>query len=156
MALGRHSEAIKEIQSAQQLDTLFSVIESVFGRILYRARRYEEAVPHLKRAIELDPGSLGRYARLGDFYVQLGRYDEALTAYQKAGDVPSLGYTARIGQLYARMGKRKEALETVSGSNGKTIQAAGVYATLGDKDEAFRVLHDSIPKHEPFLVFFTQ
>ena len=156
MALGRHPEAIKEIQSAQQLDPLSSVIESVFGRILYRARRYEEAVPHLKRAIELDPGSLGSYARLGDVYVQLGRYDEALTAYQKAGNVPSLGYTARIGQLYARMGKRKEALETVSGSNGKTIQAAGVYATLGDKDEAFRVLNDAITKRESLLVFFKE
>ena len=54
------------------------------------------------------------------------------------------------------MGKRKEALETVSGSNGKTIQAAGVYATLGDKDEAFRVLNDAITKRESLLVFFKE
>jgi len=156
MALGRHPEAIREIQRAQQLDPLSSVIESDLGRILYRARRYEEAVPHLKRAIELEPGSFGSYARLGDVYVQLGKYDEALVAYQKAGNMQSLGYGARIGQLYARMGKRKEALETVSGSNGNTIQAAGVYATLGAKDEAFKVLDDLITKRESLLVFFKE
>ena len=156
MALGRHSEAVREVQIAQQLDPLSSVIESGFGRILYRARRYEEALPHLKRAIELDPGSFGSYARLGDVYVQLGEYEEALTAYQKAGDVRSLGYAARIGQLYACMGKRKEALETVSGSNGNTIQAAAVYATLGDKDEAFRVLNEAITKRESLLIFFKE
>ncbi len=111
----------------------------------------------MKRAIELDPGSLGSYGRLGDVYVQLSRYDEALMAYQKAENVQSpLGYSARIGLLYARMGKRKEALAMVSGSNGNTIQAAAVYATLGDKDEAFRVLDDAITKRESLLVYFKE
>jgi eukaryotic-like serine/threonine-protein kinase len=156
MALGRHPEAIREMQRAQQLDPLSSVVESTFGRILYRARRYEEAVPHLKRAIELDPGSFGSYARLGDVYVQLGKYDEALMAYQRAGNVRSLGYAARTGQLYARMGKRKEALAALSGPDGKTIQAAGVYAILGDKDQAFRVLNDAITKRESLIIFFKE
>jgi tetratricopeptide (TPR) repeat protein len=156
MALGRHEEAVKEIQRAQQFDPLSAVIESDVGRILYRDRQYEEAIPHLKRAIELDPASRGSYARLGDVYVQLARYDDGLKAYQQAGDLQSLGYSARIGQLYARMGKRKEALATLNSSNGKTLQAAGVYAMLGDKDEAFKVLDELITKRESLVIFFKE
>lgn len=157
MALGRHEEAIREIQSALKLDPLSPVIESSVGRILYRARRYEEAIPHLKRAIELEPGTKGTYARLGDVYVQLARYDEALKAYQEAGNLQSpLGYQARIGQLYARMGKRKEALATLSGASGKTIQAAGVYAILDDKDRAFKVLDEAITKRDSLLIYFKE
>jgi len=156
MALGRHDEAIREIQRAQQVDPLSALIESSMGRILYRARHYEEAIPHLKRAIELDPESRGSYARLGDVYLQLGRYDEALTMYREAGDSQSLGYSSRIGMTYARMGKRKEALATVTGLAENTIQAAGVYAILGDKDHAFRILDNAITKRESLLIFFKE
>jgi Tfp pilus assembly protein PilF len=50
MHVGRHDEAIREDQIAQQLDPLSSMTQSALGRFLYRARRYEEALPHLQRA----------------------------------------------------------------------------------------------------------
>ncbi len=157
MALGRHDEAVREIEVAQRLDPLSPVIESTMGRILYRARRYEEAIPHLKRAIELEPGSKGSYSRLGDVYTQLGRYDEALKAYQK-GENPdsSPSISSRSGQLYARMGKRKEALATISGASSNTLRAAAVHAMLGDKDQALKILEDLIAKRDSLLVFFKE
>jgi len=157
MALGRHDEAVREIEVAQRLDPLSPVIESSMGRILYRARRYEEAIPHLKRAIELEPGSKGPYSRLGDVYTQLGRYDEALKAYQQ-GENPdsSPSTTSRSGQLYARMGKRKEALATISGASSNMLRAAAVHAMLGDKDEALKILEDLIAKRESLLAFFKE
>jgi hypothetical protein len=43
---------IREGQIAVQLDPVSSAGRSALGRILYRARRYEEALPHLRRAVE--------------------------------------------------------------------------------------------------------
>jgi Tfp pilus assembly protein PilF len=48
MHLGRHDEAIREGQIGVQLDPLSSPSQTFLGRFLYRARRDEEAVPHLK------------------------------------------------------------------------------------------------------------
>jgi serine/threonine-protein kinase len=83
-SLGRHDEAIKEGQIAVQLDPL-SAGASLLGRFLIRAKRYQEALPYLLRGVELEPRSARAYFRLGDNYVQLGRYDEAIATYQKAG-----------------------------------------------------------------------
>src|SRR6185369_8500326 len=112
---------------------------------------------HLKRAIELEPGSKGSYSRLGDVYTQLGRYDEALQAYQQ-GENPdsSPSTTSRSGQLYARMGKRTEALATISGASSHMLRAAAVHAMLGDKDEALKILEDLIAKRESLLAFFKE
>jgi hypothetical protein len=54
------------------------------------------------------------------------------------------------------MGKRKEALATVTGLAENTIQAAGVYAILNDKDHAFRILDNAITKRESLLIFFKE
>ncbi|MCI0625750.1 MAG: tetratricopeptide repeat protein [Acidobacteria bacterium] len=61
--------------------------QAALGRFLHRARRYEEALPHLERAFELEPRSMAANFRLGDVYTQLGRYDEAIAAFEKMGEL---------------------------------------------------------------------
>ena len=157
MALGRQSEAIKEIQTAEQLDPLSSLVQSTFGRVLYRALKYEEAVPHLKRAIELDPRNFGAYGRLGDVYVQIGTYDEAIAAFGKVRDLrPDGAYPVRIARVYALMGKGREAMKIVSGTKAGAFETAGVYAALGDRDEAFRILEKGIEARDSLLVYIKE
>ena len=144
MALGRFPEAIGQIESAEQLDPLSPAIQSVFGRILYRARRFGDAVPHLHRALELEPGLASVYVRLGDVYDQMGQYDHALAAYQKAAGEGRI-YHARLARIYARMGRTADAkqtlrdLETTPGGVPPGYGAAA-YAALGDRDRAFALL----------------
>jgi hypothetical protein len=47
---------------------------------------------------------------------------------------------AGIARVYALMGRRVEARQMIKGLKVNAYTIAGVYATLGDKDEAFRVL----------------
>jgi tetratricopeptide (TPR) repeat protein len=54
-ALGRHDEAIAEVQQARRLDPLSSMVNSDVGWYYYFARRYDEAVEHSKRTLALDP-----------------------------------------------------------------------------------------------------
>jgi TolB-like protein/DNA-binding winged helix-turn-helix (wHTH) protein/cytochrome c-type biogenesis protein CcmH/NrfG len=145
MALGRFPESIAHLERAEQLDPLSSTVQSGFGRVLYRARRFDEALFHLNRALELEPGNSGVHERLGDVYDQMGRYADALAAYQKGGSGSPL-HRARVARIYARMGRRGEAkqmledLKAETGDRVPGVAAAGAYAALGDKDEAFRLL----------------
>jgi TolB-like protein/Tfp pilus assembly protein PilF len=154
MHLGRHDEAIREGQIAVQLDPLSPPSQTFLGRFLYRARRYEEAVPHLKRAVELEPRSIGANFRLGDVYAQLGRYDEAIAAFEKIRELTRDERTFRAGiaRVHALVGRQREARQMISGVKAQPIDVAGVYAALGDKDEAFRILEKAIEERNSLLV----
>jgi len=150
MHLGRNDEAVREGQIAVQLDPLSSYAESSLGRFLYRARRYEEALPHLRRAVELEPRAIRANFRLGDVYAQLRRYDEAIAAFERIREVMPEGgdFQAGIARVYALQGRQREARRMVSGVKGNAYIIAGVYATLGDKDQAFSILEKAVEERQ--------
>lgn len=150
MHWGRHDEAIREGQRAVQFDPLSSKTQSFLGRFLYRARRYEEALPHLERAVELEPRSVHANFRLGDVYAQLGRYDEAIAMFERIRELMPKGgnFQAGIARVYALMGRKREARQMISGLKANAYVIAGVYATLGDKDEAFGILEKAVKERQ--------
>ena len=150
MHVGRLDEAIREGQIVVQLDPVSSAGHSALGRFLYRAHRYEEALPNLLRAVEVEPRGLTANVRLGDLYAQLGRYDEAISAYKKARQVDPNGrnFQAAVARVYALMGRHREARQMVSGLKANPYIIAGVYAALGDKDEAFRILEKAVEERQ--------
>ena len=120
-------------------------MQSAFGRILYRARRFDAAIPHLNQAIELQPEAAGNYGRLADVYEEMGRYDDALALHEKEKKVSGRAQdlSSAVARIYARMGKADEArrildLQRTRGSQWFVL--ATTYAALGDNDEAFRLL----------------
>ncbi|HKZ02295.1 MAG TPA: tetratricopeptide repeat protein [Pyrinomonadaceae bacterium] len=120
-------------------------MQSRYARVLYRARKYEEALPHLQRAIDLDPnpGNSMPYWIFGSVYAEMGRYDDAIVFFQKAqsqGARP-VDISAEIACVYARMGKPSDARRilaqlkaTSSESTFSTAPVAYAYAALGEKD----------------------
>ena len=46
------------------------------------------------------------------------------------------------------MGRQREARQMISGVKAQPILVAGVYAALGDKDEAFRILEKAIEERK--------
>ena len=160
-ALGRHTEAISEIQTAEQFDPFSSLVQSDFGWDLYRARKYEQAERHLNRAIELDPQNDGAYRRLGNVYREMGRYADAIASLEKAKALQSGNRNNRVytALVYARMGRREEALRmlkelqrTTDPARFPELNAAAVWAALGNKDEAFRLLFDAVEKRADMLI----
>ena len=145
MALGRLPEAITQIERAAQLDPLSAQVRSTFGRILYRARRWDEAIAQLQRAIELEPRNAGTYSRLGNTYEQMGKYEDALTAYAKDSALRSAGESSNMAHLYAVMGKADKA----RGILGPRVNRwPEVHVALGDKDTAFSLLFKSVDKEQ--------
>jgi tetratricopeptide (TPR) repeat protein len=157
MSLGRHDEAIREMQIAQQLDPVSSQMESGFGRVLYRARKYEESIPHFLKALALDPQNYSAYVRLGDVNAKLGRYDEAISAFEKAGQLRTDGWDrTRKARVYALMGKQREARQLLSESKSSGFETASVYAALGDLDGAFRILEKAVSDRNSLLVYLKE
>jgi tetratricopeptide (TPR) repeat protein len=129
------------MEIADQLDPLAPAIQMNFGRILYRARRFEDALRRLERAVELEPGIAGLGRNLGDLYDQMGLYEKALTALQGSD---ASGNPWRFVRVYALLGKRDEARRLLKKLAAMppppSAVVAAAHAALGDKDEAFRVL----------------
>ncbi|MFH1951361.1 MAG: tetratricopeptide repeat protein [Pseudomonadota bacterium] len=60
----------------------------ISGTILYRAGRYEEAIPKMKEALRvIGTHPVWFFRNLGGSYWRTGQYDEAIAAYKKALDI---------------------------------------------------------------------
>ncbi len=72
-----------------------------------------EAVDEFNKAIEKDPKQPGILARLGDTYMKMQKYDDALATYQKAaalGAADPVIYT-NMGVVLSKLGKVAESQE---------------------------------------------
>lgn len=161
MVLGRHAEAINEIQIAERLDPVSAVIQSDFGRVLYRARKYEEAEPHFKRALDLDPLNYAVYGRLSDLYAEMGRYTDAITNMEKAEALRGgsgrsyIAPRARVcpdGQAGRGAAIAQRFKAHTEPAHFPKVYVAAAWAALGDKDKAFRLLFSAVKEGEVEMI----
>jgi tetratricopeptide (TPR) repeat protein len=95
----------------------------------------------------------------------MGRYADAIASLEKAvarqdrGDGNRI-YTLTLALMYTRMGRREEALRmlkemqrTTDPARFPVREAAAVWAALGNKDEAFRLLFNLVEKRAALLIF---
>jgi tetratricopeptide (TPR) repeat protein len=84
------------------------------GSAYYKMGKYDEALPYLKKSMELDPLGIGRGyfspLLMGDIYMNLKKYDDAVTVYNKALEINPDNIAAR-----AKLDKAIKAKE----GNGK-------------------------------------
>jgi serine/threonine protein kinase len=149
---GRHAESIALNEHAVRLNPLSAEAHRFYGNALYWARRYEEAVSRLKRAIDLEPRHVGAIGMLGAAYVRLGRPQEALAVI----DRPEFRESPAIAEVYARLGRREDALRVLTGlvKRGKGFDPqvmAIAYFALGDKDRGFEWLTKAFDQRSGFI-----
>ena len=78
---GRHGEAAATMAPALLRDPLNPLIHRAAGGIAYAARRFEDSLAPLQRALAMNPKLSRAHAVQGDALLNLGRIDEALAAY---------------------------------------------------------------------------
>jgi tetratricopeptide (TPR) repeat protein len=143
-SLGRLEEAIPEIERALELDPFGVTVNQDTGRILYLARRYDEAVTHLRHTLEIAPKA--RWARiyLALAYIQTEAYQEALTA--------SAGEPALSAFIRGRMGETHEvtrALEVNRRTSQSFTWTALLHLGLGQDLRAIQSLKCAAERFEP-------
>jgi TolB-like protein/class 3 adenylate cyclase/cytochrome c-type biogenesis protein CcmH/NrfG len=107
-----HEKAIASFERAVALAPNYFASLFWLGMALSFAGRPQEAIPHLERAIRLDPldPSFGLFG-LGDAYTQMERYEEAITVLKQALHYKPDYYSARLrlAICYATVGREEEA-----------------------------------------------
>jgi serine/threonine protein kinase/tetratricopeptide (TPR) repeat protein len=147
--MGRLDEAMAEHRRALELDPLSVVTNGDLGTDFYEKRQYGQAIEQMQKTIELDPNSVSVHYVLGMVYVQKSMYKEGIAEIEKglaiSPDTP--GPLSRLGYAYAVSGRRGEAQKVIDQLNQLSKQRyvspgliAFVYASLGDKDQAFESL----------------
>lgn len=83
---GEALEALREAKEAAVDDGLMTIAEldHAQGLLFWRVGSHEDALAQIDHAIELDPGSAGRWLHRGQILAALGRADEAAAAFDRA------------------------------------------------------------------------
>jgi eukaryotic-like serine/threonine-protein kinase len=161
---GQFDEAMKEIKRAQELDPLSPVISNNVAIVYLLKNDPSSAIEQSKRIIELDPGYPGGREQMGWAYFKQGRHEEATAEFERAVELSGRAslYLSSLGYCYAVNGRRAEALailkeleERYAGRKAIAKDLAGVYAGLGDKDQAFGWLEKGFEQRSGELPYIT-
>jgi Tfp pilus assembly protein PilF len=157
--MGRYSEAIAQIDQAQQLDPPSSAILADKGLILFYAGERSQAVSLLRELEVSEPTFLSPHRYLREIALATGDYKSFLSeSRQMAGllrDSGRLeiaksaegGYAAAGGPGMLRAMLR-EAQRLQAEGKMSAFELAGIYALLKDRGQALRLLHLSVENHE--------
>lgn len=152
---GRAAEAIPLAEHAVRLDPLNARSVRMLGLVLLDARRFDESISMLNRALSLDPGLLQvTSTSLGLAHMWLGDNEAARTACEKSQeDWPS---KICLAVVYHRLGRKPQAeamlraLTDTMGDSG-AYQYAQIHAQWGNTSKALEWLETAYRLHDPGL-----
>jgi DNA-binding winged helix-turn-helix (wHTH) protein/Tfp pilus assembly protein PilF len=154
--MGRHAEAIAEIQTAEQLDPLAMIIYHQAGQVFQAAHQYDKALEQYRRALQIQPGFGPTYSAMAIAYRRQGHYQASLEASRQADLYWNPGGTSmpdleKVARAYSKSGKRGFLIATLEFEKkhpGPTYYAAWDYAQLGDNEQALQWLQKSFQARE--------
>jgi Flp pilus assembly protein TadD len=155
-ALGRHGEAVAEVEKAASLDPLSPSIGADLAEELLVAHRFNDAIKQIRKTMTLDPFFAPAHYVLGQALVQSHNYGEAIVELQRAVELSpgSTAFIANLAYAYAVSGMREEAAKMLSELENRSPQPfsnapeiAMVYVGLDEKDQAMVWLKKSYTEH---------
>jgi eukaryotic-like serine/threonine-protein kinase len=149
--LGRNEEALVQFNRALEIDPLNLTYNTNLATAYSSARRYDSALEQFRKTIEMDSSYASAHDNLGQTYFDMGKYDLWLEEWKKAEalypDPDELAIAEEAARVYAKSGSR-DAIKRVAELREQLAQRryvdrtwiAFLYATIGEKDQAFHWL----------------
>jgi len=159
---GRYEAAIDMMQSAIGLDPHSHVLNNGLASMYSFSGQLERALEQRKKTLELAPGYVETISGLAEDYLSMSRYPEAVVTLKKAMDLAGRrpGLVAGLGRACALSGRKDEAeillqelQERAASEYILPTYFAGLHASLGNADEAFRWLDQAYRERDPLMVF---
>ncbi|MCZ6688774.1 MAG: tetratricopeptide repeat protein [Planctomycetota bacterium] len=125
LGLGRYPDALEAAKKALSLGRA-SHSHSVMGRVLARMDRFEEALGHFKKALQIDPNSSrAPLTNMGFCLQTLGRHEESLAPLERAIEIdPKFAYPWYLkGVSLMMLHRHKEALVALN----ETIKLGSIF-----------------------------
>jgi serine/threonine protein kinase/Tfp pilus assembly protein PilF len=155
--MGRHPEAIAEIERAIQLDPLSVNVNTAAAMVFYFARQFDRAEKQAKSALELDPNFYPAHSWLASVYRATKGYEASFQEQEKvaslSGNEEMRSRIAALRRAYSAGGAKEMYREQVkqlqkTGTSPFLPTEAGpaqwglaiAYAHLGENDRAFEQL----------------
>lgn len=159
--MGRHPEAIAELQHALELDPLSLVVNTDLGYAYFIAGDYDAAYQQYEKVLAMDSAFLPVHYDLMLYYKQRGMYDKEIEELVK--DYELAGHPAQAEAVRRLSSQPQKLFETIAETGG-TFQPAkdtnkpfagsfDAYLRLGRKQEALAALQKSYESHEPYMLF---
>jgi TolB-like protein/Flp pilus assembly protein TadD len=136
---GRPREASAAVQRAVVLDPLNPRAFRAQGSVAYAARRYVDAIPPLRRALQLNPKMNVAHSLIGSALLGLGRNADALKEFEaEPGRQFALAGEAIAQRRLGNSGAAQKAFDELVNDIGDSAsyQQAEVLAQWGRADEA--------------------
>jgi tetratricopeptide (TPR) repeat protein len=154
--LGRFDEALVETKRALELEPLSTAANISYSLSLFYSGRIEESEAQLKKAIELTPDLWFSHYYLYNLYRFKGNYAPAVEELAKSKDLRDETEAAKlIRESFAKGGwqgfLRAATADAQTKINPYTL--AGLYAELGNKDQAFAALNEAVNKSDQSIGF---
>ena len=158
--MGRAKESFAEAQLAVELDPLSPLFREIIATICMWSGQQDQAVEHLRHALDINPNYPDAIAELGEAYSRMGRYEEGIALLEKArqlliGEYHPLGF---LGWAYIHAGRRPDAarfLAELEEKRRRQYVPAGTIAfvalALEDVDAAFGWADKATQERDPGL-----
>jgi TolB-like protein/DNA-binding winged helix-turn-helix (wHTH) protein/Tfp pilus assembly protein PilF len=126
-ALGRHAEAVSQVEKAATLDPLSPSIGADLAEELLVARRFDESIKQSRKTMTVDPFFAPAHYVLGQAFVQTHDYNQAIAELRRAIELSpgSTAFTANLAYAYAvsgmsAQGKRRSNTLRTEGFSAKS------------------------------------
>jgi serine/threonine protein kinase/tetratricopeptide (TPR) repeat protein len=146
IAMGRTSEAETEVRQCQLLDPLSLINKVHLAWVFYLNGKPKESLEAAKKVIADADNFLPAWRYAGLSSEQLGDYDQAIEAFNKALEIKkgSQLILGALGHVYAAKGDRDEAQqqlrELMEKPKYSAYEAAIIYTGLGEYENALNLL----------------
>lgn len=159
--MGRHAEAIAEVEEAVKLDPLSTAINNYLGRTYMYAGEYQKASQQFQHTIDLDPTFPLAHFFFAENLMASGKFEQAVEENQKGqvlNGAPPNEATAETAEILRilRVGGPEafwqrdlaRVLERNQHGTIGSISVAGAYARAGDKGKAMEWLQKALEEKE--------
>jgi TolB-like protein/Tfp pilus assembly protein PilF len=161
--LGRHREALSEINRARELDPLSPVITRVLGGILIEAGQYDQGIAVCKQLAQENPTFAIAHDCLYYGYWHKHMYPETIDEYkayaQATGNLELIENAAALEHGFRSGGWPQALSEIIAVYKNRRKRGyespfiiARFYADMGEKDKAFEWLDIAYREHDSLLV----
>jgi DNA-binding winged helix-turn-helix (wHTH) protein/tetratricopeptide (TPR) repeat protein len=150
--MGHVDEALAGLRRARELDPMALQWSGNYARVLYSARRYDEAIEFLKPLLAANPKLDPAHSVLA--WALIAKGDLAGAEEQlRLVTVPTINLSD-LGFLYAKLGRREDALREIErletrgrAGFGVAYDVTVIYAALGDLERGCETLARAVDDH---------
>ena len=154
--MGHIDEALAALRHARELEPMTLQWSSNYARMLYSARRYDEAIEFLKPLVAANPNLDPAHSVLAWALIATGDLAGAEEQLRLVG-VPAINQSD-MGFLYAKYGRRDDALREIERLEARGREGYGVayertiiYVALGELDRGCESLARAVDDHSVML-----